>query len=115
MNTVRTLLTAALAVAALAVPSHASARPAPLDPPTRLTRIRSHHSHRWPHRPTVLGPSHLAKPAKRTEPRPDRRNELTSQDRGVAGFRNSAASCPAGRPSQRGGPAHAHRRDHLHR
>ena len=33
MNTVRTLLTAALAVAALAVPSHASARPAPLDPP----------------------------------------------------------------------------------
>jgi Spy/CpxP family protein refolding chaperone len=35
MNTVRTLLTAALAVAALAVPSHASARPAPHDPPPR--------------------------------------------------------------------------------
>ena len=33
MNTVRTLLIAALAAVALAVPSHASARPAPLDPP----------------------------------------------------------------------------------
>ena len=33
MNAVRTLLTAALAIVALAVPSQASARPAPLDPP----------------------------------------------------------------------------------
>ena len=33
MNAVRTLLAVALAVAALAVPGQASARPAPLDPP----------------------------------------------------------------------------------
>jgi hypothetical protein len=33
MNTVRTLLAVSLAAVALALPSHASARPAPLDPP----------------------------------------------------------------------------------
>ena len=44
MNTVRTLLTAALAAVALAVPSHASARPAPLDPPPGTPASASAHT-----------------------------------------------------------------------
>ena len=66
--------------------------------PTRHTGIRLDPRRRRPHRPTVLGSSHLAEPAERTESRPELGRTLTRHQKhppqAPALRRDSGKGCP---------------------